>query len=485
MNQVVHDGQLGRQKSAPRAGREGTKRGIGGDFATNIMDNQTHQFTEQPDNGDGGQQPPRRKKNGWGKTLAIAVVAAVVGGGAGGSAAYYALRNTTTDSVTSSSSGTTKVSNVSVNQSDASQTAFKKVKKAVVSVINLQNQSSSSDDAWGDLFGESDTSGSSSSGGSDSSSLTEYSEGSGVIYKKADGYAYVVTNNHVVTGSDKLEIILSDGTKLNATKVGTDSVSDLAVLKVKSDKVTTVASFGDSSKISAGQTVLAIGSPLGTAYATSVTQGIVSAKSRTVDTTDETTGQTTGQATVIQTDAAINNGNSGGPLINLAGQVIGINSMKLSGSSSSSSDSASIEGMGFAIPSNEVVSIINQLVTNGKVVRPALGISALDLDQVSSDQQSSILKLPSSVTGGVVVASFTTTSIARKAGLKKYDVIVGIDKTDVSNMADLHTALYKHSVGDTVKVTYYRGSSKKTVNIKLTQTTSDLNTSSDSSDSSN
>ena len=310
--------------------------------------------------------------------------------------------------------------------------------------------------------------------------MTEYSEGSGVVYKKADGYAYIVTNNHVVSGSDKLEVILSDGTKLTATKVGTDSVTDLAVLKIKADKVKSVASFGDSNAISAGQTVLAIGSPLGTQYATSVTSGIVSAKSRTVDTTDDN-GQTTGQATVIQTDAAINSGNSGGPLINLSGQIIGINSMKLSGSSSSSSEGASIEGMGFAIPSNEVVSIINQLVANGKVVRPALGISAIDLDQVSADQQSSILKLPSSVTGGVVVAGYTTTSIAKKAGIKKYDVIVAVNGTTVKNMAALHTELYKHSVGDTVKVTYYHGSTKKTVSIKLTQTTDQLESTTSSS----
>lgn len=452
-------------------------------MATNIMDNQSHQFTEEPSNG--GQQPPR-KQSGFTKTLIVAVVAALIGGGAGGGAAYYALTRSNTSTgltTTSNSSGSTKVSNVSVTQSDASQTAFKKVKNAVVSVINYQNQSSSSD-AWGDLFGTDSNGSGSNSGSSSSSSLTEYSEGSGVIYKKADGYAYVVTNNHVISGASKLEVILSDGTKLTATKVGADSVTDLAVLKIKSDKVTATASFGDSSKISAGQTVLAIGSPLGTDYATSVTQGIISAKSRTVDTTDESTGQTTGQATVIQTDAAINNGNSGGPLINLAGQIIGINSMKLSGSSSSSSDSATIEGMGFAIPSNEVVSIINQLVTNGKVVRPALGISALDLSQVSSDQQSDVLRLPSSVTSGVVIASFTTKSIARAAGLKKYDVITAIDGTKITGMADLHTELYKHSVGDTVKVTYYRGSSKKTISIKLSQTTSQLDTS-DSSSSSN
>src|SRR5699024_5126177 len=121
--------------------------------------------------------------------------------------------------------------------------------------------------------------------------------------------------------------------------------------------------------------VIAIGSPLGSDYATSVTQGIVSAKSRTIDVTDEDSNQVTGQATVIQTDAAINPGNSGGPLVNSSGQVIGINSSKLA----SSSDGTSVEGMGFAIPSNEVVSITNQLVANGKVSRPALGVSIVDL----------------------------------------------------------------------------------------------------------
>ncbi len=268
-----------------------------------------------------------------------------------------------------------------------------------------------------------------------------------------------------------MEVILSDGSKVTAKLVGTDETSDLAVLSINDSKVDTVASFGDSSAIKAGQTVLAIGSPLGSEYATSVTQGIISATSRTVDVSDEQTGQVTGQANVIQTDAAINSGNSGGPLINLNGQVIGINSMKLSGTSNSN---ATIEGMGFSIPSNEVVSIINQLVANGKVVRPALGIEARDLSSVSASQQSDLLKVPSSVTGGVVVAGFTTRSIAKAAGLKQYDVIVAVDGTSVDSVATLHTQLYKHAIGDTISLTYYRGSAKKTVNVKLTQTTEQL-----------
>ncbi|KRM87200.1 S1C family serine protease [Lacticaseibacillus thailandensis] len=423
----------------------------------------------------------RPKGNSLGKTATIVVVAALIGGGAGGGLAYYGFSRMSADNmgVTSKSgtAGTTAVTKTKTTSS-ASQAAFKKVKGAVVSVINLQKESSStdSDNGWGELFGET----SSSSSNSQSSTLTEYSEGSGVIYQKKDGYAYIVTNNHVVSGSDKLEVILSDGTKLTATKVGTDSVTDLAVLKINGSKVKSVASFGNSNKISAGQTVLAVGSPLGTQYATSVTQGIVSAKKRTVDVTDES-GNTTNEATVIQTDAAINNGNSGGPLINLSGQVIGITSMKLSGSSSSSSDSATIEGMGFAIPSDEVVSIINQLVKNGKVVRPALGISVVSLSDISSDQQSELLNTPRSLKSGVVVAGFTSSSIAKNAGLSKYDVIVGLDNTKITDVADLHTALYKHKIGDTVKITYYHGSTKKTVSLKLTQTDASLSTSTSSS----
>jgi serine protease Do len=450
------------------------------------MDNQSHNFQEQkPD------QKPQKPHNGLKQTAIVAVVAAVVGGGVGGGAAYFGLKNTAESSLgvtsTTQKAGTTQVSNVSVKESSSSTTAAAKVKNAVVSVVNLQKAQSTSSglDDWSDYFGSSDSSGSdaSSSSASDSSDLEEYSEGSGVIYQKKDGKAYIVTNNHVVEDSDALEVILSDGTKLTAKKVGTDATTDLAVLSISADKVTTVASFGDSSALQAGQTVLAIGSPLGSQYASSVTQGIVSATSRTVDVTDEDTNQTVGQETVIQTDAAINSGNSGGPLINLSGQVIGINSMKLS-SSSSDSSTATIEGMGFAIPSNEVVSIINQLVENGKVVRPALGVEIRDLSSVTASQQSSVLKLPTSVTGGAVIAGFTSGSIAKSAGLSKYDVIVGIGSDKVSGIADLRTALYKHKVNDTVKITYYHQGTKKTTNVKLTETTDNLSSSDSSSTSS-
>lgn len=403
--------------------------------------------------------------------------------------------NSSNSAAVGNTAGTTQVSNTKVNTSSSMSGAYKKVNGAVVSVINLQKQKEqqSSDGSlssiFGDLFGDSgssdsnssDSSQSSDSNSSDSNSsdsnssssssnsnLQEYSEGSGVIYAKQNGKGYIVTNNHVVSGSDSLEIILEDGTKVSAKLVGTDSTTDLAVLEIPGSKVPATASFGNSDNVTPGDPVIAIGSPLGSEYATTVTQGIISATNRTVTTQDQNTGQATGEATVLQTDAAINPGNSGGPLVNAAGQIIGINSMKLA----SSTDGSSVEGMGFAIPSNEVVKIINQLVENGKVERPSLGIKVLDLDQITDDSQSS-LKLPSNVTKGVVVYSTTSGSVAKAAGMKKYDVIVKLGDKTVTSVADLHTALYSHSIGDTVNVEYYRNGKLNTAKVHLTKKTSE------------
>ncbi|EFO70993.1 trypsin [Lactobacillus iners LactinV 01V1-a] len=197
--------------------------------------------------------------------------------------------------------------------------------------------------------------------------------------------------------SDQLQVILSDGRKIAAQKVGTDPETDLAVLKVNSKYINQVAKFASSKNLVPGQPVIAVGSPLGSQYATSVTQGIISAKSRVVNVVNEQ-GQVTNEATVIQTDAAINPGNSGGPLVNEQGQVIGINSMKLS----RSGDGTAIEGMGFAIPSDEVVNILNQLVKNGKIVRPKLGIRVLDVTDLTRKDKKRI-HLPNNIQEGVAV----------------------------------------------------------------------------------
>nr|WP_225420916.1 trypsin-like peptidase domain-containing protein [Companilactobacillus keshanensis] len=424
------------------------------------------------------------------KMAVVAFISAMLGVGIAFAGFSY-FGNRVADTASDGSPGTTQVSDSKANTASTMSGAYKKVSNSVVSVVNLQKQKQTSDgdlsSIFGDMFGDSNSdsnssdSNSNSSGSTDSndsnsdsnsnssnSNLQEYSEGSGVIYAKQNGKGYIVTNNHVVSGSDSLEVILADGTKLSAKLVGTDSTTDLAVLEISGDKVPATSNFGNSDNISPGDPVIAIGSPLGSQYATTVTQGIISATNRTIETQDQNTGQANGEATVIQTDAAINPGNSGGPLVNSAGQIIGINSMKLA----SSTDGTSVEGIGFAIPSNEVVKIINQLVKSGKVERPSLGVKVVDLDQITDNSQSS-LKLPSKITKGVVVYSTTAGSVAKKAGLSKNDVIVKLGNKKVSSVADLHSALYSHSIGETVSVQYYHNGKLKTSKVHLTKKTSE------------
>nr|WP_181039250.1 trypsin-like peptidase domain-containing protein [Enterococcus faecalis] len=363
---------------------------------------------------------------------------------------------------TSTNHGDTKVSNVSYNVSSDVTKAVKKVQNSVVSVINMQSASnnSSADDPFGGLFGGNE--GTQDSSGNNGNDLEAASEGSGVIYKKDGKTAYIVTNNHVVDKAQGLEVVLSDGTKVKGELVGTDAYTDLAVIKISSDKVNQVAEFGNSSKITVGEPAIAIGSPLGSDYANSVTQGIISSVNRNITNKNES-GETI-NINAIQTDAAINPGNSGGPLINIEGQVIGINSVKIVQSTSQ----VSVEGMGFAIPSNDVVNIINQLEKDGKVTRPALGITMSDLTGISSQQQEQILKIPASVKTGVVVRGVEAATPAEKAGLEKYDVITKVDGQDVSSTTDLQSALYKKKVGDKMEVTYYRGSKEMKATIDLT-----------------
>lgn len=359
----------------------------------------------------------------------------------------------------SNKSGGTKVNKNKVDLNGEASQAYKSVQGAVVSVINKQKVQQSSGTLG--IFGYGNSSnGSSSSDSSSDNKLETASEGSGVIYKKSGNSAYVVTNNHVVKGSNALQVILSNGKKVNADLVGADSATDLAVLKINAANVKTVASFGNSNSIVPGQDVLAIGSPMGSEYANTVTKGIISAKYRTLKAgTDGTL------TSVIQTDTAINSGNSGGPLINMAGQVIGINSMKLA----SDTQGSSVEGIGFAIPSNEVVTIINQLIKNGKITRPSLGISMVDLSNVTSDQQQSVLKLPTSVSKGVVIMDVNSGSVADTAGLKKYDVITKLGDTQVTDAGSLKAALYKYKVGQNAKVTYYRDGQQHTATLHLTK----------------
>ncbi|MCA9765561.1 MAG: trypsin-like peptidase domain-containing protein [Carnobacterium sp.] len=350
--------------------------------------------------------------------------------------------------------GKVTTTDVTVNVTSEVTEAVKKVEDSVVSVINMKEQNLEGFDG---VFGSGTTE------STNETNLQTIGEGSGVIYKIDGETAYIVTNNHVIDNSDAIEILLKDGTKFKAEVIGTDIWTDLAVLSVPANKVKKAATFGNSDSIKVGEPAIAIGSPLGTNFASSVTQGIVSAKNRTVDTDIDGDSVVDWEMTVIQTDAAINPGNSGGALINIAGQVIGINSMKISADT--------VEGLGFAIPSNDVVDIINQLETEGRVVRPVLGISLLDISQISEQQQESVLKLPKEVTSGVVVGQVQAGSAAEKGGLQKYDVIVKFNGEDVKNTISLRKGIYKSELGKEVEVDYYRdGKLEKTT---VTMTTSE------------
>ena len=326
--------------------------------------------------------------------------------------------------------------------------AVDKVKNAVVSVITYSDSSNQG------LFEKEDNSDSQIS-----------SEGSGVIYKKEGKYAYLVTNTHVINGAKKVDILLADGNKVPGEVVGSDVYSDIAVVRISADKAKAVAEFGDSDKLTVGETAIAIGSPLGTDYANSVTQGIISSQGRNVKLKADNGQNISTRA--LQTDAAINPGNSGGPLINIQGQVIGITSSKIS-----NNGQTSVEGMGFAIPANDVVNIIKQLEEKGKVVRPALGIQMLDLSNLSTSDLSQ-LKLPEKISGGVLVRS-TLENMPASDKLQRYDVITKIDDTTIESTADLQSALYSHQINDTIKVTFYRDGKQQTTSIKLTKSTEDL-----------
>ncbi|MEB3365086.1 trypsin-like peptidase domain-containing protein [Lactobacillus sp. R2/2] len=384
------------------------------------------------------------------KTVIIGLVAGLIGGGA----SYVALdqinnANMNNNAQTSISSSSAKTSKNSAKTSGTMTPAYNDVKGAVVSVINMKRQSNNNNSLF-DIFGDDDNDNKSKG------KLQTYSEGSGVIYQEAGNKGYIVTNNHVVSGSDKIQVMLSNGKTVNARIIGTDATTDLAVLSIDSSYVTQTAEFGDSKSLQAGQTVIAVGSPLGSEYASTVTQGIISAPARTITTSSAN------QQTVIQTDAAINPGNSGGALVNSAGQVIGINSMKLS----QSSDGTSVEGMGFAIPSNEVVTIVNQLVKKGKIVRPQLGVKVIALQGIPSSYRKH-LNIKSNLKNGIYVDSVTKHSAAATAGIKAGDVIIKVDNKAVSDVASLHSILYNHKVGDRVTLTVNRNGKEINLQVKL------------------
>lgn len=283
--------------------------------------------------------------------------------------------------------------------------------------------------------------------------------GSGVIIKRNDGKAYVLTNEHVVQGADRLEVVLSNGQHKNAELIGKDRVMDVAVIRIDDAGVTTVAEIGDSRRLRRGETVIAIGNPLG--LGGSLTAGIVSYTNRLFPVSLNQNGVYEWEQTVIQTDAAINEGNSGGALVNLQGQVIGINTMKIA--------ITGVVGLGFAIPTNEVMSIVGEIMKNGKVIRPYLGVVTIDLTNPYApitEEQFSDLKLPHDVQNGIIVLE--ATGPAKKGGLKLNDVIVRFDNEKIGMTLELRRYLYKKKkIGDIMDVYFYREGKLLKTTVKL------------------
>ncbi len=283
--------------------------------------------------------------------------------------------------------------------------------------------------------------------------------GSGVVYKIDGDKAYIVTNNHVIEGAERLEVSLESGEKTAAELVGKDALSDLAVLTIDAKHADAVLEFGDSDKLRAGDEVVAIGNPLGLDFSGTVTQGIVSAVNRSIN-VNTSAGEW--EMNVIQTDAAINPGNSGGALLDTTGQVIGINSLKIAENG--------VEGLGFAIPSNEVIPLIEEMEAHGKIERPYIGIGLANLDQVPS---SYLQGLPLDVKGGVMIASIDPKSAAAKAGLQTEDIITAINEKTINNATELRKFLYTElKVGDTATFTIYRGADRKKIEVSLGNTPS-------------
>lgn len=300
--------------------------------------------------------------------------------------------------------------------------------------------------------------------------------GSGFVYKKDNKDAYVLTNHHVVDDTKKITVEMSNGTSTDATLIGSDQFTDVAVLKIDASSIIEVAEIGKSENLRVGDTVFAIGTPVSLDYSFTVTRGILSGKDRLVEMKNssssgaysffggsrEQKSTDSWYAKLLQIDASINSGNSGGPLANCNGEVVGITSSKLS----SSFSQTSIENIGFAIPIEDALEVANNL-ENGKTSsvddKPSLGLTMTDVAGASANN----IDLPDSVKSGAVVVSVLDDSNASRAGLKSGDVIIKYDDYEITNFKYLKYYLFKSNKGDKVKITYLRDGKEKTCELTL------------------
>lgn len=375
--------------------------------------------------------PPKqvkpKKSGGTKKVLAAILVIALCGlAGFGGST----LANRSNGGSSSSSSPTRVNISGDVSSLNAASAIAEKVMPSVVGISTVSEQQRQT------IFG--------------TQSGTVQGVGTGIIVSE-DGY--ILTNSHVINdgNTETITVDLYDGKTYSGKVLWNDSSLDLAIVKIDASGLT-AAELGDSDKVAIGDYAIAIGNPMGLNYERSVTSGIISGLNRSITTSDESTGSTNNMDGLIQTDAAINSGNSGGPLINSSGQVIGINTAKAS----------SAEGLGFSIPINTATPIIKQIKEKGTYEASYMGIAGVDLSTIMENYQTNF-----SASSGVYVAQIYTDSPASKAGLKEGDVITAINGKAIDGMSALKSALVNYSPGDEITLTIERNKSNKEVKLTL------------------
>ncbi|WP_026908606.1 S1C family serine protease [Paucisalibacillus globulus] len=405
---------------------------------------QTEQINDHESEANSPSEPVIKKKNSKASTTTKAFLSGMLGGFIpvivlilllSNNVISFGNESNTEVSTKASSKSEPEIITTMAAEDAKGSTNLAEVAEAVVGVTNLQQQN-----IW--------------------TNSQEAGTGSGIIYKKEDGKAYVVTNHHVVAGAEQVEVVLSNDERVTAKVLGTDELTDLAVLEIDGDNVNMVAKLGTADGKQVGETVYAIGNPLGIEFANSLTKGIISGLERSVSV--DTNGDSVADwiTEVIQTDAAINPGNSGGALVDSNGEVIGINSMKIA--------STQVEGIGFAIPMESALPIMEQLETTGKVQRPFIGISMATIHQVPMQYRHNVV-LPEGIEEGMVVASVEPGSPAADAGLQQFDVITKIDEHETPTALELRKYMYTETqVGDSVSLEVYRNGEKQIVELKLT-----------------
>lgn len=392
-----------------------------------VPEPQSQQYTP------GSKKPKKNKKKGKNQllTIILVVILAAGAGFGGGVASVYLAASYFPELMPTVIYRSGDVTIETTDTMDVGEAIYQKVEPSVVGISTVSEKQVSTFFGWG--------------------SQTQLVQGIGTGFI-VDESGYILTNSHVVNDGQTrtLTVSLADGREVSGTVLWNDSTLDLAVVKIEADNLQ-AAELGDSDDIAIGQYAGAIGNPMSMDFSRSFTQGVISGLNRTITVTDGTK-QTT-MENLIQTDATINSGNSGGPLLNAKGQVIGINSAKMT----------TAEGLGFSIPINTAMPIVEEIQSKGEFTKAYIGISGLDL----STYLASYPNQDFGVKNGVLVAEVTPGMGAEEAGLKAYDVITEINGVAITGMNSLNAQLVKYRPGDTIEVTYYRNGSKHVADVML------------------